>query len=368
MSTVFSAGSPISPEKESQELSTLSAFVAHIERLQDQVRQKDTQYSELETVREELQERHEQLERDHNATNLQMEIQHELLRKTRQTEKHVEQLRTAVIDREAIIAEREKSIRTLDRQLVHHRLLVQSEIRRNAALTLHAAVDNDPLPELTTLAAKKDIDKWIESLHQRLQRERVADDGNEAVDSDNSTLANLRQEIDFYVREIVYYKLDIRGYKSDIKKLKRITTQLSSYGSRASDLESDTSSLRPPVTPTRSRLPATPELDASDRPSPVLRGPLFESSNNGRPLTPPSSVSAVLQRGGTEHVHKRGPSNLSVQVAAAPQTPPYDTDTNATTGKKGLDSGVSPQSVVKLSPEWRKPTVRQPLCDCRTRL
>lgn len=357
LSTLFSADSPISLEKESQELSTLSAFIAHIERLQDQVRHKEIQHSELEEAKEELQRKHEQLERDHNRLNLQMEIQHELLRKTRRTEKHIEQLRTAVIDREVIIGERNKSMRTLERQAEHHRLLLQSEVRRNAALTLHAAVDNDPLPELSTLAAKKDIDKWIESLHQRLQRQRASNYDSEAVGSDDTTVANLRQEIDFYVREIIYYKLDIRGYKSDIKKLKRITTQLSSYGSRASDLESDTSSLRPPVTPTWSRLPTTPELDSSEIPSPGLRSAMFETSDQVHPLTPPSSVSGAVSRGGSDSARKREPSSLSVQISATPQTPTHDNNTNATTDREGFNPGVSPRSALESSPEWRKPMV-----------
>lgn len=347
MSTVFSSSSPISPGKDTQELNTLSAFVAHIERLQDQVREKDIRVLELETAREQLQQTFEQLGRDHHSLNLEMEIQHELLRKTRRTEKHVEQLRAAVMDREAIIGEREKAMRTLERQLEHHKLLLQSEVRRNAALMLHAAVDNDPLPELSTLAAKKDIDKWIESLHQRLQRKRAADAEGGAAESNDATLHNLHQEIDFYVREIIYYKLDIKGYKSDIKKLKRITAQLSSYGSRASDLESDASSLKPPVTPTRNRLPPTPELESSEMPSPTRQGPLHETVNNGRPPTPPSSVSATTTRGFLGPAYKPSPSNLNAGFDAAPQTPTKYEDL------------VSSRTAVRPSPGCTKVTVCQ---------
>ncbi|KAF2827319.1 hypothetical protein CC86DRAFT_348672 [Ophiobolus disseminans] len=366
MSTVFSSGSPTSPENESQELSTLAAFIAHIERLQDQVRQKDAQISELEDVKEQLQHKHNQLEQDHNALNLQMDIQHDLLRKTRRTDKHIEQLRTAVMDRETIISEKERSIRAVERQLEHHKLLLQSEIRRHTTLTLHAAVENDPLPELDTLTARKDIDRWIENLHQRLKRERTANHGNEPVDIDpnEAQLIDLRQEIDFYVREIIYYKLDIRGYKSDIKKLKKITAQLSSYGSRTSDLESETSSLRPPVTPSRVRFPsATPELGVSDVPSPVLTAPTSKTIE--RPMTPPPSgptftPSRMLPAEETASNSKQAPLPLDFQLRDTPQTPTRRTDVNMTIEGDLLDPGVSPRSVVRLSPERRKLTPPSP--------
>ncbi|KAF2024702.1 hypothetical protein EK21DRAFT_78183 [Setomelanomma holmii] len=273
MSTVFSSDSPVS-HGDTQELSTLAAFVAHIERLQDQVRQKDATISDLEANRAQLQQRHEQLERDQQALGLQMGIQNELMRKTRQSDSHIEQLRAAIIERETIIGEKEKSMRILQRQLDRHKLLLQAQIRRNATMTLHITVDQSTLPELGTLAKRADIDKWVEGLQDRLKKEKTMSNVEQSNDSRQTTLTNLRDEIDFYVREIILYKLDIRGYKSDIKKLKKITTQLSTYGSRASDLGSDTSSLRPAGTPNQARFsPLSPEIGSSGVPSPILEGP-----------------------------------------------------------------------------------------------
>jgi hypothetical protein len=362
MSTVFSSDSPTSPEKDTQELSTLAAFVAHIERLQDQVRQKDSRILELESSKEELRQRHHQLEHDHSSLTLQMDIQNELLRKTRQTDKHIEQLRTAILDRETVIVEKEKSIRTMERQLEHHKLLLQSEIRRHATLALHTAIDNDPLPELSTLAARKDVDRWIESLHQRLQREKAANRGKEAVDVDESQINSLRQEIDFYVREIIYYKLDVRGYKSDIRKLKRITAQLSSYGNRASDLESDTSSLRPTVTPTPTRLPTTPEIGSSDIPSPILESQISGTNAVDRPITPPSSFSAItgptiLSRDDFETAHERGPSTRSLQFPMTPQTPTRKVGADAENKTDHPDPVVSLHSMAWVSPQRKEPMV-----------
>ena len=354
MSTVFSSGSPTSPENESQELSTLAAFVAHIERLQDQVRQKDTQISELEAVKEQLRQKHDQLEQDHKALNLQMDIQNELLRKTRRTDKHIEQLRTAVIDRETIIGEKERSIRAVERQLEYHKLLLQSEIRRHATLTLYAAVDNDPLPELGTLVAKKDIDRWIESLHQRLEREKAASHGKEAVDRDSNEahVNNLRQEIDFYVREIIYYKLDIRGYKSDIRKLKKITAQLSSHG-RASDLESDTSSLRPPATPVRAR------CGTSDVPSPTMAAPTSETIAIDHPVTQPPLSGSATTFGTTTSATGAASSSKQAErkQGSEPLAPTRRTSVNTANEMDCIDPGVSPSSVLRLSPERMKPTV-----------
>ncbi|KAH7085521.1 hypothetical protein BKA63DRAFT_499767 [Paraphoma chrysanthemicola] len=308
MSTVFSSDSPVSPDG-AQETSTLAAFVAHIERLQDQVRQKDATISGLEADREQLLQRQGQLERDQKALGLQMDIQNDLMRKTGQSDSHIHELRTAVMDRETIIDEKEKSVHLLKKQLEQHKLLLHAQIRRNATVTLHAATEQDALPDLSTLAKRKDIDKWVEGLQVRLRKEKGSSRSNMSIDSREATLIDLRDEIDFYVREIILYKLDIRGYKSDIKKLKRITAQMSSYGSRVSDLDSETSSLRPAATPNQAPFsPFTPELGSSDVPSPSLPdsiprtamtgAPAFATDSSRNPRTDildPSSLRLMLQ-------------------------------------------------------------------------
>jgi hypothetical protein len=326
MSTVFSSSSPVNPENESQELSTLAAFIAHIERLQDQVRQKDAQILELEKDREQFRKKQEHFEQEKSAMAVQMDVQSKLMMRTRRSDANTEQLRAAIIDREAIIGEKEKSIRDIGRQLEHYKLLLQAQIRRYATVTLHAAVNDDALPELNTLASRADVDKWIEKLQERLEKEKSSNSGRMPFDPKEAQIANLRREIDFYVREIIYYKLDIRGYKSDIKKLKRGTTQLGTYGSRASP-ESDASSFRPTVTPNG-----------------------FSGAND-RPLTPPPSGSTVASN--NSRANNRIPRHLNLNFSMTPQ------DLNDANEARHTQPDTSSHSDVRHSPKRRRPTVRE---------
>lgn len=360
MSTVFSSGSPISPDNEPQDLATLATFVSHIERLQDQSRQKDARIIELETISEELKQSYAQLEREQNTSNLQMDIQNELLKKTRRTDLHIEQLRTAIMDREAIIEEKENEIRAIKRQLDHHKLLLQAEIRKHASISLHANIEADPLPALDTLAAKADIDKWIARLKDRLRKESMATSVRQQPISNEAHLEGLRQEIDFYIREIIFYKLDIRGYKSDIKKLKRITDQLSAYGSRASDIDSETSSVRPAVTPRPRFDSATPELGRLDTSfGTTTSAP--RSRLAGLPITPPLSSSANtpgFQRSdGMKMLDTPPPPPKDLERPKTPQIVPDKVGLTITNETNDIGHGISPRSVALLSPERRKPTV-----------
>jgi hypothetical protein len=336
MSTEFSPSSPLSPENESQDLSTLAAFISHIEGLQDEVRHKDMQILELEKDREQFRKKQDHFLQEQNATSLQMGIQNKLLMKTRQNDEHIEQLRAAVIDREVIIGEKEKSIRDIGRQQEHYKLLLQAQIRRYATMTLHASGTDDALPELNTLASRADIDSWIEKLQERLEKERSSINGKKPLDPREAQIANLRREIDFYVREIIYYKLDIRGYKSDIKKLKKVTTQLASYGSRAMDFESDTSSLTQAVTPNS----------------------YSEAIQVDRPLTPPpsgsviASVSSRVVRG-ISNSNNRMPRHLQLQFPATPQTPTFANEAGQ------MQPNTFSHSVSRHSPKRRKSTVRE---------
>jgi hypothetical protein len=372
LSTVFSSDSPVSSEKEPQESSTLAAFVAHIERLQDQVRQKDVEISELLNAQEQLLQKQGELEREQEAMALQMDIQNNLLRKTRRMDAHVEQLRTAVIDREAIIGEKQKSISAIERQLEHHKLLLQAQIRRQATMTIHAGADRDPLPELTTLATKADIDRWIHKLQERLEEERPTLQGKDAVThyTADTQVANLRlrQEIDFYIREIIYYKLDIRGYKTDIKKLKKITSQLSTYGSRASDLESDTSSLRPATTPSQPQSTAvTPEIGGPSVSSTPVATPTSKAASRNRPLTPPPSGLTTFARtitpaNKTGPVTRRVPSQPDFHVPTTPQTPAEKVDPKSIDEPGHIEPATAPHSAVRTFPERKKLTVRKDSC------
>lgn len=335
---------------------TLDTFITHIERLEDIIRQQDMHISGLEGDNEELRQRYIQLEQENNESSLQLDIQNELIRKTKQTDTHIEQLRAAIIDRESIIEEKEKSIRLVERQLEHHKLLLQAEIRKHAKMTLHAAVNDEPLPELSTLATKEEIDRWIDKLHQRLKKEKPLVERPVPSNALEAQVEDLRQEVDFYVREIIYYKLDIKGYKSDIRKLKRITAQLSTYGSRASDLESDTSSLRPAPTPGRMRFPSVSEMSPSAPPVPVLPMASME-----HPATPPLSASTFSSGRPANPKNSSGRYNsqqLDVRAPPTPRTPHRKTGSHIGGRSKDAESGISPRSVAKVSPEFRRSTVR----------
>ncbi|UPX19603.1 uncharacterized protein EKO05_0009861 [Ascochyta rabiei] len=289
MDTVFSADTQ--PDRQRDSAATLSTFVAHIEQLQDEVRQKDAYISDLKEDTTYLHQMLDHVNRQYDEINLQLEIQNKLLGKTKETDEQIEQLRAAIMKREAVIGDKEKSIRAIERQLEHHQLLLQAEIRKHATMSRHLGDESNPLPELTALATKKDIDRWIQKLNQRLQKAKSMSPAKEPATAVEAHVEDLRNEIDFYVREIVYYKLDIRGYKSDIKKLNKITAQLGSYGNRASDLESETSSLRPAPTPNRARfLSTTPELKSPGYSSPALIGSAQTIIGPACALTPPPSM------------------------------------------------------------------------------
>lgn len=353
LSTVFSSNSPISAENESRELSTLATFIAHIERLQDQVRQQEKQIAELESEKCELQQKYDQLQRDHDTTNLHMDIQNELVKKTRRTDAHIEQLRTAVVDREAIISEKAKSCRATERQLELHKLLLQAQIRRNATLTMHTALENDPLPELSSLAARADVDKWIERLQQRLRKDKRTNRSQISNDPNEVLIADLRHEIDFYVREIIYYKLDIRGYKSDLKKLNRITSQLAGCGSRASDLDSETSSIKRVVTPNLASSAGTPELGSAVESTHGALGAITQAIPDNRPMTPPSANTSSTRNMRTPS--KKGEvRRLDMQLPMTPQSPTSEADLANTAAFN--NSHTTSRSRSNFSPERRKPT------------
>jgi hypothetical protein len=354
MSTVFSNSSPSGHPNESENPTTLSAFIAHIERLQEQLKQKESRTAELKQENKRLRHEYELLEREHQAMSLQVDIQGQLLKKTKDADAHIEELRTAIIDRESIIGEKSKSLRMAERQLEHHKLLLHAEIRRHAALSTSADVPTDPLPDLSTLASKEEVDRWIGRLQSRLKKE---DDQHPSMDQSGSTSAdNLKREVDFYVREIIYYKLDIKGYKSDIKKLKNMATKMGTYGSRASDLESPTPSL------SRFLSEANQQRGFSNTSSPTFNGPV--SASFGRSVTPPPATpitpdpSPTIVKPVTEKKKHRPHALMSPTLPYTPRTPTRVSGFNTTNEVDNVQPGISPQSVARLSPERRKPTVR----------
>ncbi|KAK7193201.1 hypothetical protein PSPO01_00995 [Paraphaeosphaeria sporulosa] len=359
MSTVFANDSPIS--QDDQEPTTLSAFISHIERLQEQVRVKDMQITELDADNKQLRMKYNKLRNEHRELDLQSDIQDQLLKKAKQNEAHIEELRTAIIKREAMIGEKSKALQQTERQLSHHKLLLEAEIRRHANLTLLADAQGNPLPELTSLASKDDIDRWVERLQKQLNKDKAEKFGRNA--GNESTIEALRRENEFYVREIIYYKLDCRGYKSDIKKLKKIAAQMGGHDSRPDDVESpDPSVSKSAETPAPTQsLSVAPNLEASTSPSPVSTGPISLTIPLTQRMTPPPSelTPAPSPTDKIKRTIKRVPLPLDINMPLTPRTPPMKA-ANLANVADNIDPGISPRSVARLSPERRKPTPPSP--------
>lgn len=350
MSTVFANESPISQTE--TDPATLTAFVSHIERLQEQIRQKDIIITELGSERDQLKQKYDRLQDKHRELDVQSDLQGQLLTKTKQHEIHIEELRTAIIKREAMIGEKSKALQQTERQLEHHKLLLKAEIRRHASYSLLADMKGNPLPELTTLASKEDIHHWIERLQKQLQKDKAERMGQKA--HEESAIESLRRENDFYVREIIYYKLDCRGYKSDIKKLKKIAAQMGGHESRPEEVVSPD----PSDTSATSKLPSIPNPKPTTLPSPISTGPISVTIPLTQRMTPPpteytpdpSPVDKV------KRTVKRIPAPLQFNMPLTPRTPPLKFP-NLANETDDIDPGNSPRSVAKLSPGRRKPTV-----------
>ncbi|KAF1966764.1 hypothetical protein BU23DRAFT_311326 [Bimuria novae-zelandiae CBS 107.79] len=356
MSTVFANESPISQHE--NEPTTLTAFISHIERLQEQVRQKDAHIAELEAENDQLKQHYGRLQGEHRELNLQSDIQIQLLKKTKQHEIHIEELRTAIIKREAMIGEKSKALQQAERQLEHHKLLLTAEIRRHASFALRTDSKGYPLPELSSLASKEDIDRWIERLQTQLNKEKADKLGQKA--ENESAIEALRRENEFYIREIIYYKLDCRGYKSDIKQLKKAAAKLGGHESRPNDMVSpDPSVCTSADTPEPTQLLSIPSnIGASTSQSPVSSGRLSVAIPLTQRMTPPpteltpdpSPIDKV------KRTVRRVPVPLQFDMPLTPCTPPL----NPANEVDNIDPGISPRSVAKLSLERRKPTPPSP--------
>ena len=350
--TVFPGTSIVSSELDSQENSALAAFVAHMERLQDQVREKDLYIAELEKERQQLRQTHIRLERDHNKIAIHSEIQDQSP-EARRTDTYMEQLRNAVLNRESLIEEKDRDLRAVERQLEHHKLLLQAEIRRHAAMKLHMATEDDSLPELTSLARREDIDRWMNRLHERLRREQSKKKGKTLTDTPDVQMESMQNEIDFYVREIILFKLDIKGYKSDIRKLKKITAQMEAYG-RTGELESETCSLRQTATSVRSQFaPPTPELSSTA--SPVMDNKHTRTTTDdlgeGSVTPSPSAPSRNL-----DYVATVPRNSRELDIPTTLHETAHGDDCTVETDR--MDCGVSSYTAGPRSAECREPTVR----------
>ncbi|KAI1541362.1 SUI1 Translation initiation factor 1 eIF-1 SUI1 [Pyrenophora tritici-repentis] len=339
---------------DSKENSVVAAIVARVERLQEEVREKNACIAELEEDREQLRQQCDQLRQENNKLSIHSDIQEDLLHKTTRTGTDVETLQEAINERDAIIAEKQKTIRVIARQLEYHKLLLQAEIRKHAAIKLYTSSKDDPLPDLTTLAKREDIDRWMRRLKERLARDRPRGEQDPLLDTPDAQLKSLQHEVDFYVREIILFKLDIKGYRSDIRKLRKMTEQMNGC-ERACDHDSDVSSLRPVAsTPVRSAFcTSSPEVSGFNSSPPVVDTPSTATAKAECPTSP--SLSSPSH----DSCHATTPTNRLTRV----MTRPLELDIPTTlqelmeddlgSGTTRVDSNLSPCSALPLSPDYR---------------
>ena len=354
ISTIFSNVSPVSAEVDSKENSVVAAIVAHVERLQEQVREKNACIVELKEDCEQLRRQCDELRQQNHKLSLHSDIQDELLQKTTRTDTDVEKLQDAINDRETIISEKEKTIRAIGRQLEYHKLLLQAEIRRHAAVRLYTSSEDDPLPELTSLVRREDIDRWMSRLKERLARDRPGDDRAHLLDAPDAQVKSLQHEVDFYVREIILFKLDIKGYKSDIRKLRKIIEQTGSY-ERTCDNDSEVSSLRPvATTPIRSGFAlSTPEVSGFSNSSPVIDTPSTATTKTKYPVTPSPPPPSRELGYATTPAHRITEAVTRELELAIPTTLQELMRDDLGSEAARIDSDVCPYSVAPLSPEHR---------------
>jgi archaellum component FlaC len=370
MSTVFSSGSAGSPvsNNEFQEPKTLAAFIARIERLESEIKEKDEKIQTLERENENIMQDFEEVANDRRILKEvtdKFQFHSDLQKRYVMQGQEVEQLRAMVMHREEVIGEKEKALNMAERQLEHHKLLLHAEIRRHATMSLLANVNQSPLPDLASLASKEDIDRWIERLQKRLKAEIPSDHDEKPVFSTDleALVADLKREVDFYVREILYYKLDIKGYKSDIKKLQRVAARIGDRG----EYDSPTPSLGKrgsSDTPVRSRFAVrTASSGFSATPSPISTGPISATLSIGRPVTPTAAIETPNpspHAAGRPNAFYRTLAHPSPRTPLTPCTPPRRAGFNLANEADHINPGISPRSVARLSPERRKPTPPSP--------
>ena len=215
------------------------------------------------------------------------------------TDTYSAQLREQIVMREKVISDKEKMTQAVAKQLEHHKLLLQAEIRRHAKSTMAGFVQNEPLPDIAALASPEETDRWIERLHKRYRKQQAEKPAKkpEFAHELEAKVFDLKQEVEFYIREILYFKLDIKGYKHDIKKLQG---KLDKAGGASAKVEREHGStrtlkfspspepeLQPPQTPRRA--PDANPANAADQMAPGVspRSAQRISSDRYRP-TPPS--------------------------------------------------------------------------------
>ena len=136
---------------------------------------------------------------------------------------------------------------------------------------------------------------------------------------------------------------------------------MGNFGGRTSDLESDTSSLRPAPTPSQSRYAsATPEPDGSSTKSPILMSPVREITTLDRPATPlavnVALVSAFTPPDSSKPSDKEKHRQLDSILCTTPTTPKRQVNADLV---DGVDNGVpsTPYLLVRAPSDRRKPTV-----------
>ncbi|OCL04720.1 hypothetical protein AOQ84DRAFT_380290 [Glonium stellatum] len=345
--------------------STIATFIGHIERLQEQVKEKETQINDLK--RDNQLRRHDIDDHEHRCS----ELVQENSRLQLQEELHAKLLEQAKVA-DAEISELKSTVRRVQKELEYHVLLLQAEIRKQASMAILTERPDDQAAR--SLASKADVDRMIEGLQKRLKAHMSADSETKLLEQSTdleSQIKLLKKENEFYVREIMYYKLDVRGYKKDIKELKRAINRGQNVPSEANSPNPAQAPFRYSAgTPIRSRFhPAITGglgISASSSPTsvPMSASNSFQPSTpatSAAPSTPHLSPSHNTQTGpGPQNRVVRAPSPKPKTVLVTPQTPPRQYSHNPANDVDHTSPGISPRSVLCLSPSRTKPTPPSP--------
>lgn len=344
--------------------STIATFIEHIERLQDQVKEKESRINDLE---QDNQLRRLDIDDHEHRCN---ELLHENTKLKLQEEIHAK-LSEQAKEADAEISELKSTIRRMQKELEYHVLLLQAEIRRKATLAILTVEPDDQAAR--SLASKADVDRMIEGLQKRLKAHMSADSETKLLEQSTdleSQIKLLKKENEYYVREIMYYKLDVRGYKKDIKELKRTTNRGQNVRSEANSPNPQACYRSSAGTPVRSRFNSAAAgglgISASSSPTsaPMSASNSFQPSTpatSAAPSTPHLSPSRTTHTGpGAQKRAIRAPSPKSQNTPMTPQTPPRRPGRNPANDADNSSPGISPRSVSRLSPSRTKPTPPSP--------
>ncbi|KAF2641355.1 hypothetical protein P280DRAFT_310434 [Massarina eburnea CBS 473.64] len=361
--TVFSDDSPLYRHPDLIP-TDLAPFIARIERLQEQIHQDDLLKAERgATGSEASQQIYDRAARfrEIDTRNLRLKAtiadlkdnSAELAQRLRQKDERNEQLQRSVEILQETLEKRCVSRAKFDhlsRQLSYRSELLEKEIKKNATLSMRAHLQ--PHQDLLNLVTADEISRWLDQIESKLIQGTTKHKSGEGHDvSTKPDGQDLRNELDFLVREIIYYKLDVRHYKSDVKKLRKelATMQQQLRRSKTGDVES----LHPP--PDSSSSPGRRDDDGVGGVEMAVSSVFSPGAVSIDPQNSPSKIDSPVGESDRKYI----PANLDRKTSVRPMTP-SPAVINVANRADNIDPGISPRSMLRLSPERRKPTPPSP--------